>query len=458
MFFLAAYDFKANLHMFKFQGTNIVMDVNSGAIHLFDDVAYFLLEHLIACQGDLYRAAELCQGKYPQNEVEEAVLEIMAAYEEGSLFTEDEDIDFDWLEIPVKALCLNIAHTCNMRCTYCFAEQGNFGLKDALMSVDTGKQALDFLIARSQGIKHLEVDFFGGEPLLNLDMMKEMVRYGREKETSAGKKFNFTLTTNALLLDSEIMDWIIDNDISVILSLDGREEVNDRHRILADGQGSYNKIVPHIKDMVARQPLSYFVRGTFTRNNLDFSEDLRHLAQLGFNAISLEPAVGQNDLAIKQEDLPRVLLEYEKLTLLLMDYYNSGREIHFFHYDLNLQQGPCLAKRCSGCGAGCEYLVVTPGGDIYPCHQFIGEDGFCMGNVEHGRIDRTIVDRFRRNRLKDKECRFCWARYFCGGGCHAAALHVNGDMSKPDRVACTMQQKRIENAIYLDLCKNKIKK
>jgi uncharacterized protein len=453
MFLLADYDFKANLHIFRFQKTNIVMDVNSGAIHLVDDVAYALLENLTACQGDLERAAALCEGKFPSEQVAEAVREIKAAYEEESLFTKDEDIDFDWLEIPVKALCLNIAHTCNMRCTYCFAEQGNFGLREALMSAATGRQALDFLIARSQGIKHLEVDFFGGEPLLNLDMMKEMVRYGREKEISAGKKFNFTLTTNALLLDSKVMDWVIENDISVILSLDGREEVNDRHRILADGQGSYGKIVPHIKEMVARNPVSYYVRGTFTRNNLDFSNDLKHLIELGFDAISLEPAVGQNDLAIKQEDLPRVLEEYERLTLLLLDYYKKGNRIQFFHYDLNLQQGPCIAKRCSGCGAGCEYLVVTPGGDIYPCHQFIGEDGFYMGNVSDGKIDRKIVDRFRHNRLKDKECRFCWARYFCGGGCHAAALHAGGDMSTPDRVACTMQQKRIENAIYLDFMK-----
>lgn len=458
MLFLAAYDFKANIHMFKFQKMNIVMDVNSGAIHIFDEVAYELMEKLIECQGDLYRASELCTSKYAGAEVSEAVREFMAAYEAGALFTEDEDIDFDWLEIPVKALCLNIAHTCNMRCKYCFAGQGNYDQQDALMSVTTGRQALDFLIARSQGIKHLEVDFFGGEPLLNLDMMKEMVRYGRQRETSDNKKFNFTLTTNALLLNNEVRDWVIDNDISVILSLDGRPEVNDRHRILANGQGSYDKIVPHIKDMVERHPVSYYVRGTFTRNNLDFSEDLKHFVDLGFECVSLEPAVGQGDLAIKQEDLPRVLEEYEKLTLLLLDYYNSGRNLQFFHYDLNLQQGPCLAKRCSGCGAGCEYLVVTPAGDIYPCHQFISEDGFYMGNVTDGKMDRKIIDRFRHNRLKDKECRSCWARYFCGGGCHASALHANGDMSKPDQVACTMQQKRIENAIYLDFMKkpNKI--
>jgi uncharacterized protein len=458
MFFLAAYDFKANLHMFKMQGSNIVLDVNSGAIHLFDDVAGFLLENLIACQGDLYRAVELTERKFAPDMVEGAAMEIMAAYEAGSLFTEDEDIDFDWPEIPVKALCLNIAHTCNMRCTYCFAGQGNFGLKEALMSVETGRQALDFLITRSQSIKHLEVDFFGGEPLLNLDMMKEIVRYGRQQETATGKKFNFTLTTNAVLLDHQVMDWVIANDVSVILSLDGRQETNDRYRLLANGQGSYAQIVPNIKEMVARQPVSYYVRGTFTRANLDFSRDLRHLIEMGFDAISLEPAIGRGDLAIKEEDLPQVLREYEELTNTLWEYYQSGREIQFFHYDLNLQQGPCLAKRCSGCGAGCEYLVVIPGGDIYPCHQFIGEAGFYMGNVNNGVIDRTIVDRFRHNRLKDKECRLCWSRYFCGGGCHAAALHANGDMSQPDKTACTMQQKRIENAIYLDLMKKKIKK
>ncbi|HEX3011872.1 MAG TPA: thioether cross-link-forming SCIFF peptide maturase [Syntrophomonadaceae bacterium] len=454
MFFLAAYNFEANLHMYKFGEANIVMDINSGAIHMFDDVAYALLQNLVRCQGDMYHAAEICGHTFPPAQVSEAVVELMALYEEGSLFTEDEDIHFDWPEVPVKALCLNIAHTCNMRCTYCFAGQGNFGLQEGLMPIDIGRQALDFLIDRSQGIKHLEVDFFGGEPLLNQNMMKELVEYGRQREAETGKRFNFTLTTNALLLNEEIINWVIDNDISVILSLDGRPEVNDRHRIMANGQGSYNQILPHIKKMVEKHPVSYFVRGTFTRENLDFSEDLKHLAEMGFDAISLEPAVGQSELAIKKEDLPQVIGEYEKLTQLLLDYFNHGHNIQFFHYDLNLQQGPCIAKRCSGCGAGCEYLVVTPNGDIYPCHQFIGEAGFYMGNIKDGKIDRKIVERFQHNRLKDKECRYCWARYFCGGGCHASALHQTGDMSKPDPVACTMQQKRIENAIYLDIKKN----
>lgn len=458
MFSLAAYDFKANIHMYKFRDLNIVMDVNSGAIHLFDEVAYDLLRNIIQYQGDLYRAAEACKQKFSAAAIAEAVEEILALYEEGALFTEDEDIDFEWLEVPVKALCLNIAHSCNMRCTYCFAGQGSFGMQAAIMSVETGKKALDFLIARSAGIKNLEVDFFGGEPLLNLDMMKEMVAYGRQREVQDNKKFNFTLTTNAVLLDDDVMNWVLDNDISVILSLDGRREVNDRHRLLADGRGSYDLILPHIKEMVGRNPVSCYVRGTFTRQNLDFSEDVKHLAELGFDAISLEPAVGHNELAIREEDLPQVLEEYEKLTLLLWDYYQAGQDIHFFHYNLNLQQGPCIAKRSSGCGAGCEYLVVTPTGDIYPCHQFIGEADFYMGNVSTGQVDRHVVERFRHNRLKDKECRFCWARYFCGGGCHANAWHQSGDMSQPDAVTCAMHRKRIENAIYLDLQKNLMKK
>ena len=267
-----------------------------------------------------------------------------------------------------------------MKCQYCFASQGDFGLKPGLMSLETGQKALDFLIAKSGPVKHLEVDFFGGEPLLNAAMLKELVRYGRQREAEWGKKFNFTLTTNALLLDEDIIDFVIDNHISVILSLDGRPETNDRHRILNNGEGSYENIVPKIKKMVESKPLSYYIRGTFTRHNLDFSSDLQHIIDLGFDAISLEPAVGpKNEYSIQEEDLPQVLAEYERLTDLLCTYHQLGREVHFFHYNLDLQKGPCLAKRQSGCGAGVEYLVVTPEGDIYPCHQFVGENAVFDG-------------------------------------------------------------------------------
>ncbi|MEN6461711.1 MAG: thioether cross-link-forming SCIFF peptide maturase [Syntrophomonas sp.] len=337
---------------------------------------------------------------------------------------------------------------------YCFASQGVFGLKPSLMSLETGKQSLDFVIEKSGGIKNIEVDFFGGEPLLNIDVVKELVQYGRQREVETGKHFNFTLTTNALLLDDDSMDFIIDNGISVILSLDGRPEVNDFHRILNNGQGSYDLVLPNIKKMVARNPVSYYVRGTFSRKNLDFASDLEHLLELGFDCISLEPAVGtDNSHSIKKDDLPRVLEEYERLTDVLLDYHQQGKNVHFFHYNLDLQKGPCIAKRTSGCGAGNEYIVITPEGDIYPCHQFVGEDKFYMGNVMNGELNEEIKSLFQHNRLPDKECRDCWARYFCGGGCHANAYHNSGDISKPDTTSCTMHKKRIEGAIYLDLQK-----
>ncbi len=342
-----------------------------------------------------------------------------------------------------------------MKCRYCFASQGDFGMNPCLMSLATGKRALDFLIDKSGLVKNLEVDFFGGEPLLNATMLKELVEYGRQREAECGKHFNFTLTTNALLLDDNIIDFVIDNNISVILSLDGRPETNDRHRVLNNDEGSYQLIVPNIKKIVEKKPVSYFIRGTFTRQNLDFSQDLKHIVDLGFDAVSLEPAVGPtNEYSIQEADLPQVLLEYERLTDLLCNYHKTGKELHFFHYNLDLQKGPCLAKRQSGCGAGVEYLVVTPEGNIYPCHQFVGEDEFLMGNIYDSELDREIIRRFSENRLTDKKaCLRCWARNFCGGGCHANAYHCNGDMSMPDRVSCTMHRKRIEGAIYLEIVK-----
>ncbi|MGI5921171.1 MAG: thioether cross-link-forming SCIFF peptide maturase [Syntrophomonadaceae bacterium] len=450
----ADYDFAAHLHMFRWKELNIALDVNSGAIHVLDEIAWQLLQKITDCRGDIDQARNDCYQKFPAAEVDEALGEIMEAYREEALFSEAVDIPFDFSGLMVKAICLNIAHACNMKCKYCFASQGDFGLKPSLMSLDTGKQALEFVIAKSGQLKNIEVDFFGGEPLLNIEVIKKLVAYGRQREKETGKHFNFTLTTNALLLDNDIMDFIIDNSISVILSLDGRQQVNDFHRILNNGQGSYDLVVPKIREMVNRHPVSYYVRGTFSRHNLDFADDLKHLVDLGFDCISLEPAVGaDNPYSIKRDDLPRVLDEYEKLTDVLVEYFHQGKDLHFFHYNLDLQKGPCIAKRTSGCGAGSEYLVITPEGDIYPCHQFVGEDKFYMGNVQQAELNPEIQAIFQHNRLPDKECRNCWARYFCGGGCHANAYHSSGDISRPDVVSCTMHKKRIEGAIYLDLQK-----
>ncbi|WP_242848921.1 radical SAM protein [Syntrophomonas palmitatica] len=351
MYNLAAYDFAAHIHMFKWKDLNIVLDVNSGAIHLLDEPAWCMLETMIRFQGDLYASLEICARRFPQELLMETMNEILAAYETGALFSEEENISLDLRQVPIKALCLNVAHSCNMRCAYCFASQGDFGLKPALMSLETGQEALEFLITNSRDIEHLEVDFFGGEPLLNFEMVRELVKYGRQREKETGKILNFTLTTNALLLDDDIMDFLVEENLSVILSLDGRPEVNNRCRPLANGEGSYDRVLANIRRMVSRQPASHYIRGTYTRKNLDFSQDLRHIIDLGFDNLSLEPAVGSDaEFAIQPEDLPRVLEEYEELTEALLTYIQAGRDIHFFHYDLNLQQGPCLANAAAAAG------------------------------------------------------------------------------------------------------------
>ena len=449
----SGYDFEADMHLFQYQELKIMLDVNSGAIHVLDDVSALFIEKLRECDGDSSQVIAELRGEIAEQDLLEVAAELAAAYEAQAAFSLAETVTYDISDLPIKALCLNVAHACNMRCRYCFASQGDFGMQPGLMTLQTGQQALEFLIEASGPVKNLEVDFFGGEPLLNAVMLQELVRYARQREEECGKHFNFTLTTNAVLLDDKIIDFVINNDIGVILSLDGRPRTNDLHRILNNGEGSYAQIVPRIKAMVDRQPVSCYIRGTFTRHNLDFSEDLQHIIDLGLESVSLEPAVGPNhEYSIQAEDLPQVLAEYERLTDLLSHYRQKGQKIDFFHYNLDLQKGPCLAKRQSGCGAGVEYLVVTPEGDIYPCHQFVGEVEFKMGNIFTATLDQKIKHRFVHNRLGDKPtCQVCWARNFCGGGCHANAYHANGDMSQPDQVSCAMHRKRIEGAIYLEM-------
>lgn len=455
MYTLAGYDFDAHVHLYKWNDLNILLDVNSGAIHVLDELAFEFINSLIEYKGDFHRAMDICLTTYKQEEVEEMFKEILIAFESGALFTDPDDIIVDLSQMSVKALCLNIAHSCNMKCTYCFASQGDFGQKPALMSNEVGQQALDFLVKASGEIKNLEVDFFGGEPLLNFDVVKSIVKYGRQLEEKTNKNINFTLTTNSLLLTDEIMDFIIEEDISIVLSLDGRPETNDRNRILNNGTGTYEQVVANIKKMVSKKPISYYVRGTFTRDNMDFSQDLAHIVDLGFDSLSLEPAVGPgNEFSIKEEDLPNVLKEYERLTEVLLNYHLTGQTVNFFHYNLNLQKGPCLAKRQTGCGAGVEYLVVTPEGEIYPCHQFVGDRDFYMGNIADMVVDKEIKNAFAKNTMLAKEeCRICWARNFCGGGCHANNYKSNGSIKIPDKLSCSMHKKRIEGAIFLDLKK-----
>lgn len=455
MLSLQGYDFDADLHMFEHQGMKFLLDVNSGAIHVLDHPGHYFMQRLIDNNGDAQSVVDGMTGLFEFQLIKELVAELEDAYNAGTLFTRGQPLEVDWSHLHTKALCLNVAHACNMKCHYCFASQGDFGMAPLLMTLDTGKKALDFLVASSGAAKNLEVDFFGGEPLLNIAVIKEMVHYARQMESSIGKRFNFTLTSNALLLDEDIEDFIIAHDISIILSLDGRPAINDQHRILKDGSGTYDLILPKIREMVAKKPVSCYIRGTFTRCNLDFCDDLRHLAEQGFDAVSLEPAVGPtNPYSVKASDLPVVLAEYDRLTDLLISFHREGRDFNFFHYNLDLQKGPCLAKRYSGCGAGVEYLVVTPEGDIYPCHQFVGEKAFLMGNISDSQLDSRIAGKFSSNRLGDKtQCRGCWARNYCGGGCHANAYHANGDMSLPDQVSCVMHRKRIEGAICLEVVK-----
>jgi len=449
---LANYDFQSNTHLFRWQDQNLLLDVNSGAIHVLDEMSYKFIEKLIAYQGNQEQVREVLAAEMPAEELDEIAEEIRDAYQAGAIFSAEDVLPVDLSRLNIKALCLNVAHACNMKCSYCFASQGDFGMNACLMSLETAKQALDFLMQKSGDIKNLEVDFFGGEPLLVAPMLKELVLYGRELEQQWNKNINFTLTTNALLLNEEMIQFVLDQKLGVILSLDGRPETNDRHRMLNDGSGSYDIIVPNIRKMVDSQPASYYVRGTFSKKNLDFAKDLQHIVDLGFNSVSLEPAVGaDNGYSIQEEDLPAVLQEYERLTDLLYAYQQAGEPVDFFHFNLDLQKGPCLAKRVSGCGAGMEYLVVTPTGDIYPCHQFVGEEQFLMGNIWVDSLNEEIRKGFAHNHLQNKaECRACWARYFCGGGCHANAFHSNGDIKKPSQVSCAMHRKRIEGAIYLE--------
>lgn len=456
MFQLVNYDFLANIHLYKYKETNILLDVNTGAVHLLDDQAAMLMQNMIRYQGDFYRAMEDCFGVYSMDELTETVYEILGLWEDGSLFTEkDESFVVGSSNLNIKALCLNVAHLCNMKCEYCFASQGDFNTKKGLMSIEVAQDAIDFLIDQSGERHFLEVDFFGGEPLLNMPVIEQTVYYARRRGAETGQQFNFTLTTNGVLLTDKIMDFIIAHDISIILSLDGRPEVNDRHRLLNNGQGSYDIVLPNIKKAIARKPVSYYVRGTFTRHNLGFSQDVQHMAEQGIESLSMEPAVGVGgEYSIRHQDVPAVLSEYEKLTQVLIDHYDKGQTLDFFHFNLDLQKGPCLAKRMTGCGAGTEYLVITPEGDIYPCHQFVGHEEFYMGNLKEKQISGGMRDIFGANHLENKiECTKCWARYFCGGGCHANNYFRNQDISIPDDISCQMHKKRIEAALYFEVYK-----
>lgn len=453
------------VHQYINNGYHIVLDVNSGSVHVVDKMVYELIGFVKEeKQNDskideetIDRAVKHFQGVYAENDVREAMEELNQLIEAGQLFTEDiyEPYvkDFKKRETVVKALCLHIAHDCNLACKYCFAEEGEYHGRRALMSFEVGKKALDFLIANSGNRRNLEVDFFGGEPLMNFEVVKQLVAYGREQEKIHNKNFRFTLTTNGVLLNDEILEFLNKEMANVVLSIDGREEINNKMRPFRNGKGSYELIVPKFQKVAeSRNQTNYYVRGTFTRNNLDFSEDVLHLADLGFEQISVEPVVAADteDYALREEDIPVICEQYDKLAKEMVKREKEGKCFNFFHFMIDLEGGPCVAKRISGCGSGTEYLAVTPWGDFYPCHQFVGEEKFLLGNVDTGIVNTDIVETFKGCNVyaKDK-CKNCFSKFYCSGGCAANSYNFKGSINDVYEIGCELQRKRVECAIMI---------
>ncbi|MGE5473995.1 MAG: thioether cross-link-forming SCIFF peptide maturase [Ignavibacteriales bacterium] len=442
------------IHKFTQNGTNIAVDVYSGAVHVLDDTAYEVLNYFENLDHE--SIIERLSDKYSSGEIVEALNELEYLKEQGLLFSENpyEEFNINKEQKPVvKALCLHAAHDCNLRCEYCFASTGDFGHSRGLMPLETAKKTIDFLLANSGARKNLEVDFFGGEPLMNFEVVKETVRYGREREKELGKNIRFTLTTNGMLLNEEVMEFVNENMSNLVLSIDGRQEVNDRVRCRIDGTGTYNHILPRIKAAAdSRNQEKYYVRGTFTRHNLDFAEDVLHLADLGFKQVSVEPVVASADknYALRNEDVETVCKEYEKLAAEFINRYKNGKGFNFFHFQLELDEGPCISKRLKGCGAGDEYLAVTPEGEIYPCHQFVGNEKFLIGNVNDGILKEEIREVFKGSNIFTKEkCKECWCKFYCSGGCAANAWMYNKDVNIPYELGCELQKKRVECALVV---------
>ena len=446
------------IHRFTKKGLNFLLDVNSGAVHLLDDVSYAvsgLIDEKMTetCPDAIVEALP----QYDAAAVREAYAELYDLKKNGQLFADDDYIDVSkYIPVgaPVKALCLHVAHDCNLRCQYCFASTGDFGTGRKIMPFEVAKKAIDFVIERSGKRRNIEVDFFGGEPLMAWDTVKQTIDYARSIEEEHGKKFRFTITTNGLLLDDEKIDYINANMDNVVLSLDGRPSVNDEMRKTVSGAGSYDIIVPKFQKLVQKRDpkLDYYARGTFTGKNLDFAEDVVHIADEGFDRLSVEPVAAEDGCGyeLTEADLDKIYAEYDRLTDIMEARRKEGKPFHFFHFMVDLNQGPCVVKRLRGCGAGYEYVAVTPEGDIYPCHQFVGNEAFKQGSVLDGSFDMDIAHKFASMNIYTREkCGDCWAKFYCSGGCSAANHNFSHDLNVPYEMGCKMEKKRLECAIYL---------
>ena len=458
------------IHRYQKKGLNFVLDVNSGAVHLLDDISYAVSGLLDENMGDTCPQSIIdALPDYTADEIREAYDELYELKKAGQLFAQDDYIDVSRyipVNAPVKALCLHVAHDCNLRCKYCFASTGDFGQGRKIMPPEIAKKAIDFVIARS-GVRHnIEVDFFGGEPLMAWDTVTQTVDYARSLEEKYNKKFRFTITTNGLLLDEDKRKYINENMDNCVLSLDGRREVNDEFRKTVAGTGSYDTIVPKFKALVdERDPnLDYYARGTFTSHNLDFAEDVLSIADAGFDRLSVEPVTADPGCGydLTEDDLPKIEAEYDRLTDIMLERKKEGKPFTFFHFMVDLDQGPCVVKRLRGCGAGYEYVAVTPDGDIYPCHQFVGKDEFKQGSVLDQSFNMDIAQTFAGMNIYSRpKCQKCWAKFYCSGGCSAANYNMNHDMNDSYDLGCEMERKRLECAIYLKamdkICANKSK-
>ena len=455
------------MHQYKLNGYNIVLDTCSGAVHVVDDVAYDIIaeyktksrKELVSDMLEKYKG----QADVTEKDINDCIDDVKALEEDGQLYTPDtfKAMAGTFKERSgnvIKALCLHVAHTCNLNCSYCFASQGKYHGERALMSFEVGKRAIDFLIENSGERRNLEVDFFGGEPLMNWDVVKQIVKYARSVEKQHGKNFRFTLTTNGMLIDDEVIEFSNKEMSNVVLSLDGRREIHDATRVDYAGNGSYDRIVPKFQKLVAsRGGKNYYMRGTFTHKNPDFTNDVFHMADLGFTELSMEPVVCAPDdpMALTPEDIETVKEQYEILAKEMLKREKEGRGFTFYHYMIDLTAGPCIYKRISGCGSGTEYMAVTPWGDLYPCHQFVGEESYKLGDIWNGVTNDALRDEFRCcNAYARPECDDCWAKLYCSGGCAANAYHASGSIRGVSKPGCELFKKRIECAIMIKAAEN----